>query len=267
MKKTFMFLITALIFLIGLLIYKKDLIIEFFQKPALVESTTNNNLEKDNENLQPNPVSDDPMALDDNINLTEEEKINQGLEYFYQNEGLFDGENFDERRYYFSSNFITNTDKSIENYFLSTYANNLRNQPKKIVDAFEKYNNLFYNLISKRAYRVSNIDKIIEGLIISYDDLITDDNPYENMQEIYKIMKFQSGYDADAKEFYPKIEPYIAIESLTNIEKIRLSSGKQFSDGDVVWFYSFWARRNKEGNINQVFEVISSIKEHYNEGN
>ena len=204
----------------------------------------------------------DEEALD--TLLTVKEKINICLEDFYEYCGIFKGENFDENRYLMASNYIDIDYQGTKCFFFSNYLNNLRNKPEKIIEAYEEHKLLFFQLISLRTYKMSNIDKIVKGLLISYQDLNANDLGFDNRLDlIYKIMNDKSTYEKDASELYDKIALYIDSESLLQIEEIRLSSGKQFSDGDIVWFYSFWARRNKEGNVSQTLTIINDIKSNY----
>ena len=126
---------------------------------------------------------------------------------------------------------------------------------------------MFYSLITRRTYKTLDFDKVVTGLLISYNDIYSTPDYKERLEEIYKVMKFQKGRDDDAKNFYSKIEPFTSDDFLLNLEEIRLISGKQFADGDIVWFYSFWARRYNENNINQVYKIINEINSHYTEDN
>ena len=74
----------------------------------------------------------------------------------------------------------------------------------------------------------------------------------------------REGYGLDAGEYYPELEKYFTPETIELLESTRLSNGSQFSNGDIVWFYSFWARRNHENNSDEVVSVLREIKEYYN---
>ena len=74
----------------------------------------------------------------------------------------------------------------------------------------------------------------------------------------------RDGYGLDAGDYYPQLEKYFTAETVELLESTRLSNGSQFSNGDIVWFYSFWARRNHEGNVNEVLSVLREIQENYN---
>lgn len=260
MKKNIIIIILS-ITLVGFSIYNKDAIIALFKKTNTEQ--INEKAIKSNEELQSNQETQAISEVDPYLNLTEEEKIHTDLEYLCEYQDIFQGENFDESRYSFCNNFIDETNFFDGNYYLTNYINALRTKPDKIIESFEKYKYFFYSLISERTYKTSNIDKIISGLLLSYNDIYSDENYNTKLKEIYAIMKFQKGYDVDAKELYPKIEPFISNETLISIEELRLSSGKQFADGDIVWFYSFWARRKKEGNINEVYTIINDMNEYY----
>ena len=133
---------------------------------------------------------------------------------------------------------------------------------EKFIDFIAETKNKFYNLVSSRTYRISNVDKILSGLLLSYEDL------YENEQfadkKLNSIYKLMNNKDSNlASEYYNDIEKYISPESSEILENIRFSDGSLFTNGDLVWLYSFWARRNNEGNTEQTVAIIRDVIEHY----
>jgi hypothetical protein len=251
-----------IVLIIGISIYKKDLIIKLFETN---KENKKNNLSNQNENSIESPTAiayeEVTRYVEDTLNEEQSivKEIKDGLDYLEQ------GENFDEKRYYIKS--YLESYKGFNKSFSVNFVNNLKKDPDLIIDIFEKHHSLFYSLITRRTYKTFDFDKVVMGLLISYNDIYSSPDYKERLEEIYKIMKFQNGRDDDAKNFYSKIEPFTSHEFLLNLEEIRLISGKQFADGDIVWFYSFWARRYNENSINQVYTVINEINNHYTEDN
>lgn len=191
-------------------------------------------------------------------------EIEEAWNYFLNNKYDLKGkQEFTEVRFPMYSNFLLNTEDDGD-YFLTGYVKDIRRDPKMISLAFEMYQSVLYSSVSRRTYRIANFDKVIDGLLFTYDDLYSDGNE-RNLQKIYNIMTAErEGYGLDAGEYYPELEKYFTPETIELLESIRLSNGSQFSNGDIVWFYSFWARRNHENNSDEVVSVLREIKEYYN---
>lgn len=191
-------------------------------------------------------------------------EIEEAWNYFLNNKYDLKGkQEFTEVRYPMYSNFLENTEEDGD-YFLTGYVKEIRKDPAMISLAFEMYKAVLYNSVSRRTYRIANFDKVIDGLLFTYEDLTSEENS-GNMQKIYKVMSApRETYDLDAGEYYPQLEKYFTAETVELLESTRLSNGSQFSNGDIVWFYSFWARRNHEGNVNEVLSVLREIQENYN---
>ena len=148
----------------------------------------------------------------------------------------------------------------------SNLINNIRKNPEKITTLFNDYKSDFYDLVPSSAYRNSNIETIIQLLIVSYDDL--NKNPEladKNMKYIYESMN-----SSDNDKTYLHYDYFIEEEIMTQqsketFENLYKSIDSKFTDTDRNWFYSFWVRRFKEGNINQTIAIIREVSNHYNQ--
>lgn len=191
-------------------------------------------------------------------------EIEEAWNYFLNNKYDLKGkQEFTEVRFPMYSNFLLNTEDDGD-YFLTGYVKEIRKDPKMISLAFEMYKSILYSSVSRRTYRIGNFDKVIDGLLFTHEDLYSDEK-VGNLQKIYKIMSAErEGYGLDAGEYYTELEKYFTPETIELLESTRLSNGSQFSNGDIVWFYSFWARRNHEKNSDEVVSILREIKENYN---
>ena len=191
-------------------------------------------------------------------------KIEEAWDYFLNHKYDLKGkQEFTEVRYPMYSNFLSNSEEDGD-YFLTGYVKEIRRDPQMISYAFETYKYVLYSSVSHRTYRIANFDKVIDGLLFTYEDLTSEANS-GNMQKIFRIMNApREGYDLDAGEYYAQLEKYFTPETIELLESTRLSNGSQFSNGDIVWFYSFWARRNHEGNADEVVAILREIQENYN---
>lgn len=191
----------------------------------------------------------------------ENSKTQDLLKLFYSRYlGLKKDQYFSELR-----NSITqgnyNDDFSDINYI----SKKLRKNPEKILEAFDCYKQLIYALLTDETYYDSNLNLIVDILILSHNDIYATTNPEESLKEIYKIMILGS-----KKEFptyyYESILPYMSENVLKSIEinnelyKDRTQYQKQIN---AVWIYSFWARRYNEKNSDEVFDILQEIKANY----
>ncbi len=188
--------------------------------------------------------------------LPEKEKVKLFLEDFFYRTYLLDGS------LSFSSVRYDLLDKEYNSFLVET-ANKLRNNVGKIEEFITSYKQDFFDLVTPRTYRISNMDNVVTGLLLSYNDLYTDEaTADENLKEIFKLMN--NDEDKLTKYYFKDIEKYMSQQSSQTFENIRNSNGSIFSDSDIVWFYSFWARRYNERNSKQAIDIILEIDQHYN---
>jgi hypothetical protein len=150
-----------------------------------------------------------------------------------------------------------------DNPYISSLGDMVRRNPERMRKAFDCYSSLIYSFLSTEIYSDSNLNKTVDLLIKSHDDLYGTEDPDENLNKIYKTMIFGA-----KKEFptyyYEELSPYISYTALNLIKK---NAGEGESDYNIkssaVWIYSFWARRYREKNSDLVYEILKEIKSHY----
>lgn len=148
-------------------------------------------------------------------------------------------------------------------YYLVQYIDNLRESPDALYLGFENYRSVIYSVISPEIYRRANFDKIVDGLLLTYDDIGSDN---EKLNKIYKSMDVP--YDTPGptmEQYYSEFEKDFSSETIQKLQDYKLSGGSTFLTADFIWFYSFWVRRNHEGNSKQIAIILNEIKEHYNQ--
>lgn len=175
--------------------------------------------------------------------------------------GKFDG------TYEFSNNRVnigqSLDDHIVENdyYYFIEYIDRLRENPDELYAGFERYKSVFYNLVSSKTYHDGILHKIVDGLLLTYDDLGQED---DKLNKIYKLMdESDKKSQHTAEDYFSDLEHYFSQETMQELKNYKLSSYGDDS-GNIVWFYSFWARRNHEGNAKEVAIILNEIKEHYN---
>lgn len=198
----------------------------------------------------------------------DEENVNEALKFFAYMTSL-DSQNthLGEVRWQFSS-FENDLDSyesdESKNFIKQNYVKirkELNRKPEKIKAAFNNYKYLFYQLFSQKLYRKANIDKYIEILTLSYNDIQNKENPDKALNDIYDIMLKRDG--EDAFDIYDSIEPFISGKSYNFFNSCFYQDGNKMQKGDVVWAYSFWARRAKENNLEEVFNILKEIEQYY----
>lgn len=148
-------------------------------------------------------------------------------------------------------------------YYVVQYIDNLRESPDALYSGFENYRSVIYSVISPEIYRTANFDKIVDGLLLTYDDIGADN---EKLNKIYKSMDVP--YDTPGptmEQYYSDFEKDFSSGTIKKLQDYKLSGGSTFLTADLIWFYSFWARRNHEGNIKEIAIILNEIKEHYNQ--
>ncbi|MBS7256292.1 hypothetical protein [Flavobacterium branchiicola] len=147
-------------------------------------------------------------------------------------------------------------------YYLVQYIDDLRNNPNELYEGFEHYSAVAYTIISPEIYRTSNFDKIIEGLLLTYEDIGGDN---QKLEEIYKAMDIAADAEGPTMEgYFAQFENDFSNETIKKLRDYKLTNDGEFHDADLIWFYSFWARRNHEGNAKEIAIILNEIKEHYN---
>lgn len=147
-------------------------------------------------------------------------------------------------------------------YYFVQEVDDLRKNPEEFYSAFENYRSAFYNLVSPATYHAANFDKIVEGLLLTYDD-IGEDN--QKLEEIYNAMNVSNDTPGPTMEgYYAQFENNFSLSIIQKLQNYKLTNGDGFKDSDLMWFYSFWARRNKEGTAKDIAIILNEIKEYYN---
>ncbi|MFB9077688.1 hypothetical protein ACFFLS_00740 [Flavobacterium procerum] len=136
----------------------------------------------------------------------------------------------------------------------------LKEHSEQLKEALYSYKSVLFATVSTETYRNNHFDEVVDKLLLAYDDVGTD---REKLNNIYEIMRYGASpqeVDGNISVYLPDIQKYCSSNTLK-----KLSDDKGFCKykSDVVWFYSFWARRYKEGNIDVVYEILLKIKKHY----
>ena len=139
-------------------------------------------------------------------------------------------------------------------YYIFEYVDMARTHPFQLYESFKNYKSIFYNAVSLESYRVANFDKIVDGLLLTYNDIGTDE------EKLYQIYELMGSYN---REHFTELEKYCSAQTMSRLREYKFSNGKKYDKNDLMWFYSFWARRNNEGNIKEVAIILNEIKEHY----
>lgn len=136
----------------------------------------------------------------------------------------------------------------------------MKNIPNELHSEFETYKPVLYSAVSEETYRTAHFDKIVDGLLLAYDDIGGQNG---KLVEMYKVME-DEGNNSTQDEFFSKFENYFSPETIQKIKELKLSSDDfAYTESDLMWCYGFWARRNNEGNIQETAAILKEVKQHY----
>ncbi|MDQ1167776.1 hypothetical protein [Flavobacterium sp. SORGH_AS_0622] len=147
-------------------------------------------------------------------------------------------------------------------------ADKLRENPDVLRDAYESYRPILFALLSRSIYNDSNVDLLIEVLISSRDDISRAEN--ENKGEIEVLDMIYKTMTSDAEKEFPndhfsQISPFVSKKTWGLIKRNSKQNRKTEynTKATAVWIYSFWARRNQEGNMDVTYAILKDVKKHY----
>jgi len=169
------------------------------------------------------------------------------------------GDEFSSVRSFVSNEMDPDTDLPDTYFYLLNYIENLKDRPKELYSVFENYKSIFYDVLSEETYHGKHLDEIVDGLLMAYDDVGTDT---EKLNEIYRVMEIDP---ADSSEtniggYLPGLKKYCSSYALRELKRNKIYCS---NSSDIVWFYSFWARRNKDGSVKEAAQILKEIKAHY----
>ncbi len=146
----------------------------------------------------------------------------------------------------------------------------LRENPNELRGAYESYRPILFALLSRNIYNDSNLDLLIEVLISSRDDISRAENENKGKIEVIDVIYKTMIYGAE-KEFpnyhFSQISPFVSKKTWGLITRNSKQNRKTdyTNKATAVWIYSFWARRNQEGNMDVAYAILKEIKKHYEE--
>lgn len=148
-------------------------------------------------------------------------------------------------------------------HYLLLFIDRLRNNPDQLYSEFEMYKPVLYSAVSEETYRVAKFDKIVNGLLLAYDDI---GNQSDKLIEIYQVMGADKEYAKSQDEYFYEYKDYFSPETIQKIKDLESSASyTYYIESDLMWFYGFWARRHNEGNIRKVAMILKEVKQHYDQ--
>lgn len=152
---------------------------------------------------------------------------------------------------------------------LLSYANEYRNKSVHgLDDLIRRYGQLIKLLVPYEKYKANGWERMVEQLIVAYEDLNVD---YNNFGTVYGIMCGDDG-DNYPDHYFEKLVPFIRDPQMKAF--IERDHGKdnyrsyvepgQVNRWSVVWAYSFWGRRGAEtptniGDLHQALKVLRDL--------
>ncbi|WP_299251587.1 hypothetical protein [uncultured Cytophaga sp.] len=132
--------------------------------------------------------------------------------------------------------------------------------PNKLKPIFNSYKQVFYSLMPKRMYVKTDLENIVNILVLSYKDLNAN-NKEEKCSNLYDFLNEHYYYNLNEEI----MKEYISDTYRSEYKKIYYADGSRVKNRDLYCIYSFWARRYHEKNIKDVYDILIEIQNHYSE--
>jgi len=138
-------------------------------------------------------------------------------------------------------------------------------KPEEIREAFDSYKPLIYTFLNDKIYFNSNLNLIVEALIVSHEDISAAGNTEETMDKINMTMNM--GFKKEFPgEYFESLQPFMSDKVLQPLKQNAQKFEDEFEYNyklNAVWIYSFWGRRFEEKNHEEVFKILKEINGHY----
>ncbi|NDV66285.1 hypothetical protein [Bacteroides sp. 224] len=136
-----------------------------------------------------------------------------------------------------------------------------------LVNLVGSYFSLLYNHLPYEAYRDNGYKKIVDQLIAAYSGL-------DNLQAVIDIMEDTelreefndaSSWDEAYRVYFNVLYPHISAESLALFYTETSDDDEEpaLNISRVVWLYSFWGRRYREGVAESLYDSLVKLSELY----
>ena len=204
------------------------------------------------------------FAYDESENIESDENT----ESYQQNESI--EEEIRKEKEANENDFFIGISKKTSKIYAKVFDN-----PVKIEKYFDKYSSIIYSIIDKKIYQESTLESLVKALIITHNDFkklstkkkeylfkeLHKENEKANQDKPYELR----GID----ELLKILKPSISNETLSKLDRLVKEDEKHNDETYDIeyfafWSNSFWIRRYKDGNDEQVFNILKKIESHYN---
>lgn len=149
--------------------------------------------------------------------------------------------------------------------FINSIGMYINRDQDRLMQFYYTFSDVIYKYVPWKEYK-TEARSYVKLLLRAYDNCSIKDGPDEGsiyeglMYSLYNKMIEKNNYTT-AEEHYTDISNILEEYDITSYkEELEL-----FEKGTVVWAYTFWARRNHEGNYPAAIFILNKINEHYNE--
>ncbi len=157
-------------------------------------------------------------------------------------------------------------EQSFEQRLIAYSIYRIDRSPENIQNIFDYIKPNLKNILSKQKYQEFGLETKILGLISSYEQIIAIENYKSKLTEAYNHADTATGiiYNYDGEEVFEKFNsPYgFTASDLNVIVSQHLNVYDRHSGPNI--YFPFWMRRNKEGNMETVYEILKEIQSIYN---
>ena len=151
-------------------------------------------------------------------------------------------------------------DQSLESKLIPYLVYRMDRSSENIFAIWNLYKARFFDMVDADTYKNLKLDRTVNDLLHSYDHLKKNPN-----HELLLVKAYQSTDSLNQQKLSPDYEPgaygISAQDQYPFLQEIMQDDTASYHR--KLWSYSFWMRRNHEGNTAVVASLLKEIQEHY----
>lgn len=156
-------------------------------------------------------------------------------------------------------------ERPTQDAYFAYLATHVSRDPDNLKALWDRFGNRILDLVPAAVYRSTDLSGYTQALLSTYADLHNRGDFEQLMRDIDRAEKTIDPDDwaSNISEgLYRIFEPFFASELVSQWRRDEAMLDHD-DYNEVVWFYSFWLRRWREGNVAVVYQILLDINAHY----
>jgi hypothetical protein len=130
--------------------------------------------------------------------------------------------------------------------------------PENIINLFNLAKYTIYNLISKATYERTKLNLHVDYLIETYNAITSVEGYEHHLNHLYILLSNKDTV-VSTEDTYNELHPIMC----KRLDKLSQRDESPINQDDLVWLHTFWMRRYKDGNVDEVYHILREIQNHY----